>query len=53
MITMLDQQYKDGYTPSVMPDNQRMVDELTGKSGVDYSRTLLKNVMAHHRQAVR
>ena len=53
MITMLDQQYKDAYTPSVMPDNQRMVDELNGKSGVDYSRTFLKNVIAHHRQAVK
>ncbi|HVS60943.1 MAG TPA: DUF305 domain-containing protein [Gemmatimonadaceae bacterium] len=53
MITMLDQQYKDAYTPSVMPDNQRMVDELNGKSGADYSRTFLKNVIAHHQQAVK
>ena len=53
MITMLDQQYKDTYTPSVMPDNQRMVDELKGKSGADYSRTFLKDVIAHHEQAVK
>lgn len=52
MITMLDQQYKDSYTPSVMPDNQRMVDELKDKSGADYSRTFLKNVIAHHQQAI-
>jgi uncharacterized protein (DUF305 family) len=53
MITMLDRQYKDTYTPSVMPDNQRMVDELNGKSGTEYSRTFLKNVIAHHKQAIK
>lgn len=53
MITLLDQQYKDAYTPSVMPDNQRMADELNGKSGADYSRTFLKNVIAHHQQAIK
>ena len=53
MITMLDQQYKDTYTPSAMPDNQRMVDELKGKSGAEYSRTFLKNVITHHEQAVK
>lgn len=52
MITMLDQQYKDSYTPSVTPDNQRMVDELKDKSGSDYSRTFLRNVIAHHQQAI-
>lgn len=52
MITILDKQYKDPYTPKVMADNQRMVDELTGKSGADYSRTFLKNVIAHHQQAI-
>lgn len=53
MVTMLDQQYKDAYTPMVMPDNQRIVDELNGKSGADYSRTFLKNVIAHHQQAIK
>ena len=53
MIAMLDQQYKDSYTPSVTPDNQRMVDELNRKSGADYSRTFLKNVIAHHQQAIK
>lgn len=53
MITMLEQQYKDSYTPSVMPENQRMADELKGKSGADYSRTFLRNVIAHHEQAVK
>ena len=53
MVSMLDQQYKDAYTPMLMPDNQRMVDELNGKSGADYSRTFLKNVIAHHEQAIK
>ena len=53
MITILDQQYNDTYTPSVMPDKQRMVDELKGKSGADYSRTFLKDVIAHHEQAIK
>lgn len=53
MVSMLDQQYKDAYTPMLMPDNQRMVDELNGKSGADYSRNFLKNVIAHHQQAIK
>ena len=53
MITMLDQQYRDTYTPSVMPEHQRMVDELNGKSGADYSRMFLKNVITRHKQAIK
>lgn len=30
-----------------------MVDELSGKSGADYGRTFLKNVIAHHEQAIK
>ena len=53
MITILSNQYKDDYTPKVTLDNQRMVDELKGKSGKDYSRTFLANVIMHHEEAVR
>jgi putative membrane protein len=53
MVTMLDKQYKDDYTPTIIPDNQQMVDELKGKSGKDYSRTFLANVIKHHEQAVK
>ena len=53
MVTLLDKQYKDAYTPTVTPDNQRMVDELKTKSGADYSRTFLKNVITHHQQAIK
>ena len=53
MATMLDKQYKDAYTPKVMPDNQRMADELKTKSGNEYSRTFLANVIKHHEQAIK
>ena len=53
MVTMLAQQYKDDYTPKIIPDNQQMVDELKGKSGKDYSRTFLTNVIKHHEQAIK
>lgn len=53
MITMLDKQYNDDYTPKIIPDNQQMVDELKGKSGKDYSRTFLTNVIKHHEQAIK
>lgn len=52
MVSMLSKEWKDDYTPSVTPSNQKMVDELKGKSGDDYSRTFLKNVVMHHEQAV-
>lgn len=53
MVAMLDDLYKDSYTPKVAADNQKMADELKGKSGNDYSRTFLQDVIAHHQQAVR
>lgn len=53
MIAILDKQYKDPYTPKLMADHQRMVDELKGKSGADYSRTFLRNVIEHHQQAIK
>ncbi len=53
IVTTLDKQYKDDYTPKVTPDNQRMVDELKTKSGKEYSRTFLANVIKHHQQAIK
>lgn len=53
MISILDKQYKDPYTPKVTPDAQQMVDDLKGKSGADYSRTFLNHVIMHHQQAVK
>lgn len=53
MISMLSTQWTDDYTPSIMPNSQKMVDELKGKSGNDYSRTFLNNVIMHHTEALK
>lgn len=53
MVSMLDKLYKDSYTPEVTPDNQRMADELKGKSGIEYNRTFLQDVITHHQQAIK
>ena len=53
MVAMLKKLYGDSYTPKVTPDNQRMVDDLKGKSGIEYSRTFLLDVIAHHQMAIK
>ena len=53
MITMLDSDYKDQYTPMVMPDNQAMIDELKGKNGKEFDRAFYQNVVKHHQQAIK
>lgn len=53
MIGMLDSAFKDNYTPMMMPDNQAMLDALKGKSGADYDRIFLQNVIKHHEQAIK
>lgn len=52
MTGMLAASFKDQYGPKVMPDNQRMVDELKPLSGPAYAKKFLENVIAHHRQAL-
>lgn len=53
MLAMLSRQYRDAYTPRATPDDQAMAAELNGKSGTDYSRTFLRNTIAHHQQAIK
>ena len=53
MTTMLEQTFKDPYAPKVTADNQAMADQLKGKSGAEYDRTFLENVIKHHEQAVK
>ena len=53
MTTMLERDYKDPYSPKVMPDNQRMADSLKAKTGADYDRTFLQNTIMHHQQAIK
>lgn len=51
MATMLQQQYKDTYSPMLMPDNQKMVDGLKAQSGAAYDRMFYQQVVKHHQQA--
>ncbi|MES2521897.1 MAG: DUF305 domain-containing protein [Gemmatimonadota bacterium] len=52
MVTKLEQQYKDPYNPQIMPDNQKMVDELQAQSGAAYDRMFYQHVVHHHQQAI-
>lgn len=51
MVTKLEQQYKDPYNPQIMPDNQKMIDELQAQSGTAYDRMFYHHVVQHHQQA--
>jgi uncharacterized protein (DUF305 family) len=53
MVTMLEKDFKDPYAPKVLPANQAMADELAKKSGTEYDRAFLQNVMAHHEEALK
>ncbi|CAN5861245.1 hypothetical protein BH11GEM2_BH11GEM2_22290 [soil metagenome] len=53
MMTMLEKQYKDPYTPKSMPSNQAMIDALKGKTGKDYQKTFYANVVQHHQEAIK
>ena len=53
MTTMLEKTFKDPYAPKVTPDNQALADQLNGKTGVEYDRTFLNNVITHHQQALK
>ena len=50
MTTMLEKTFKDPYAPKVTSDNQAMADELKGKTGADYDRAFLENVIKLHEQ---
>lgn len=51
MVTTLEQQYKDPYDPKIMPDNQKMVDDLKLLAGAAYDRMFYQHVVHHHEQA--
>lgn len=52
MAAMLRRTYADSARPTIMPSNQAMIDSLGRASGADYDRTFLRNVIAHHREAL-
>lgn len=53
MVTMLEKQYKDPYSPKIMSSNQAMIDALRGKTGTDYEKTFYQNVVQHHQEALK
>ena len=53
MMTTLEKQYKDPYSPRITPSNQAMIDALRGKTGSDYQRTFYQNVVQHHQEALK
>jgi len=53
MQGMLQQRYSDRYEPNVMPDNQKMADELKALAGKEYEKTFLHHVVMHHQMAIK
>ena len=53
MSTLLEKDFKDPYEPKVTSSNQMMANELKGKTGAVYDQTFLKNVIAHHEEAIK
>jgi uncharacterized protein (DUF305 family) len=53
MVTMLEKDFKDPYAPKMMPDNQAMLDELKGKTGAEFDKTFLTNIIKHHEGALK
>ncbi len=52
MVSMLKTDFKDDYTPKVMPEHQAMADALKQKSGAAYDTTFRENVIKHHQEAL-
>jgi uncharacterized protein (DUF305 family) len=53
MVTMLKKDYKDPYTPKVMPEHQAMADALEGKTGKEYERAFYQDIIKHHQEAIK
>lgn len=53
MQGMLQQRYSDRYEAKVMPDNQKMADDLKPLAGKEYEKTFLHHVVMHHQQAIK
>ena len=52
MVMMLEKDFKDSYTPKVLPAHQAMADALKSKTGKDYDRTFYQNIIQHHQEAI-
>jgi uncharacterized protein (DUF305 family) len=52
MVTMLEQDFKDPYTPKMSAADQALEDDLKTKTGKAYDRAFIDNTVAHHKAAV-
>lgn len=52
MVTMLEKQYKDPYTPKLMPSNQAMLDSLKAAQGSAFDSTFRHLVIEHHAEGL-
>ncbi len=53
MVAMVQSQYGETVTPMAMPNHKAMNDALATKTGADYDRTFYRNVIQHHREALK
>ncbi|MDB4883732.1 MAG: hypothetical protein JWL95_2498 [Gemmatimonadetes bacterium] len=53
MTTMLEQSFKDPYTPKITPENQAMIDSTLAKTGPAFDRAFRETVIKHHQGAVK
>jgi uncharacterized protein (DUF305 family) len=53
MIGMVQSMYGETVTPMVMPPDKAMIDALQTKSGAEYDRAFYRDVIAHHREALK
>ena len=52
MMTMLETDFKDPYTPMLMREHKAMHDALVVKNGKEFDRVFYQSVIAHHQQAL-
>lgn len=53
MVTMLEKDFKDAYSPKVLPAHQAMAEALKSKTGKVYDRTFYQNIIQHHQEAIK
>lgn len=52
MLQMLQTSFQQQHTPSVMPQNQAMLDSLQAQSGPAYDRAFRQAVIRHHQEGI-
>ena len=53
MVGMLQSMYGETAMPMVMPEHKAMNDSLSTKTGAEYDRTFYRNLITHHREAIK